>query len=172
VTLVIDGRGFEITTLRHDAETDGRRAKVVFGNDWQTDAERRDFTINALYADQTGRVIDLVGGLEDIESRTVRFIGKADARIAEDYLRVLRYFRFFAHYGAGRPDAAALKACARARDKLSKHSRPERVWKELKTSAGKARGSGSGAVVDAPDRGADGGAAGEREMGHRFDRPF
>lgn len=132
VTLVIDGRGFEITTLRHDAETDGRRAKVVFGSDWQLDAERRDFTINALYADQTGTVIDLVGGLDDIASRTVRFIGDADARIAEDYLRVLRYFRFFAHYGAGRPDAAALKACARARDKLGKLS-PERVWKELKT---------------------------------------
>ena len=132
VTLVIDGRGFEITTLRHDAETDGRRAKVVFGSDWQLDAERRDFTINALYADETGNVIDLVGGLDDIASRTVRFIGDADARIAEDYLRVLRYFRFFAHYGAGRPDAAALKACARARDKLGKLS-PERVWKELKT---------------------------------------
>ena len=132
VTLVIDGRGFEITTLRHDAETDGRRAKVSFGQDWQVDAERRDFTINALYADQTGAVIDLVGGLEDIATRTVRFIGDADARIAEDYLRVLRYFRFFAHYGAGRPDAAALKACARARDSLGKLS-SERVWKELKT---------------------------------------
>ncbi|MEM5494769.1 CCA tRNA nucleotidyltransferase [Hoeflea sp. AS16] len=132
VTLVIEGRGFEITTLRHDAETDGRRAKVTFGRDWQTDAERRDFTINALYADQAGAIIDLVGGLEDIDTRTVRFIGDADARIAEDYLRVLRYFRFFAHYGTGRPDAAALKACARARDKLGKLS-SERVWKELKT---------------------------------------
>lgn len=132
VTLVIDGRGFEITTLRHDAETDGRRAKVVFGNDWQIDAERRDFTINALYADKAGNIIDLVGGLEDIATRTVRFIGDADARIAEDYLRVLRYFRFFAHYGSGRPDAAALKACARARDQLGKLS-AERVWKELKT---------------------------------------
>jgi poly(A) polymerase len=132
VTLVIDGRGFEITTLRHDAETDGRRAKVTFGKDWQVDAERRDFTINALYADQTGTIIDLVGGLEDIATRTVRFIGDADARISEDYLRVLRYFRFFAHYGTGRPDAAALKACARARDSLGKLS-SERVWKELKT---------------------------------------
>ncbi|MGJ8571278.1 MAG: CCA tRNA nucleotidyltransferase [Hoeflea sp.] len=132
VTLVIDGRGFEITTLRHDAETDGRRAKVSFGQDWQVDAERRDFTINALYADRSGNVIDLVGGLEDIATRTVRFIGDADARIAEDYLRVLRYFRFFAHYGSGRPDAAALKACARARDSLGKLS-SERVWKELKT---------------------------------------
>lgn len=132
VTLVIDGRGFEITTLRHDAETDGRRAKVTFGRDWQVDAERRDFTINALYADHAGNVIDLVGGLDDIATRTVRFIGDADARIAEDYLRVLRYFRFFAHYGSGRPDAAALKACARARDSLAKLS-SERVWKELKT---------------------------------------
>ncbi|MEP3438365.1 MAG: CCA tRNA nucleotidyltransferase [Hoeflea sp.] len=132
VTLVIDGRGFEVTTLRHDAETDGRRAKVVFGNDWQTDAERRDFTINALYADRSGTIIDLVGGLDDIVSRTVRFIGNPDDRIAEDHLRILRYFRFFAHYGAGRPDAAALKACARARDSLAKLS-AERVWKELKT---------------------------------------
>jgi len=132
VTLVIDGHGFEVTTLRHDAETDGRRAKVVFGSDWQIDAHRRDFTINALYADQAGTIIDLVGGLEDIASRTVRFIGEADARIAEDYLRVLRYFRFFAHYGSGRPDAAALKACAKARDHLGKLS-AERVWKELKT---------------------------------------
>jgi len=132
VTLVIDGRGFEITTLRHDAETDGRRAKVSFGQDWQVDAERRDFTINALYANSDGAVIDLVGGLDDIATRTVRFIGDADARIAEDYLRVLRYFRFFAHYGAGRPDASALKACARARDRLGKLS-AERLWKELKT---------------------------------------
>jgi len=132
VTLVIDGRGFEVTTLRHDAETDGRRAKVVFGSDWQCDAERRDFTINALYADQSGAIIDLVGGLGDIASRTVRFIGDPDDRIAEDHLRILRYFRFFAHYGAGRPDAAALKACARARDSLVKLS-AERVWKELKT---------------------------------------
>ncbi|AKH99387.1 tRNA nucleotidyltransferase/poly(A) polymerase [Hoeflea sp. IMCC20628] len=132
VTLVIDGRGFEITTLRHDAETDGRRAKVSFGRDWQVDAERRDFTINALYADRTGAIIDLVGGLDDIETRTVRFIGNADDRIAEDHLRILRYFRFFAHYGSGRPDAAALKACARARDSLAKLS-AERVWKELKT---------------------------------------
>lgn len=132
VTLVIEGRGFEVTTLRHDAETDGRRAKVTFGRDWQVDAERRDFTINALYADSSGQIIDLVGGLDDIATRTVRFIGDADARIAEDYLRVLRYFRFFAHYGSGRPDAAALKACARARDKLGKLS-SERVWKELKT---------------------------------------
>lgn len=132
VTLVIDGRGFEVTTLRHDAETDGRRARVIFGNDWQLDADRRDFSINALYADQSGQVIDLVGGLEDIATRTVRFIGNPDDRITEDHLRILRYFRFFAHYGGGRPDAAALKACARARDSLARLS-AERVWKELRT---------------------------------------
>jgi poly(A) polymerase len=131
VTLVIGGHGFEITTLRHDAETDGRRAKVNFGRDWQVDAERRDFTINALYANDKGEVIDLVGGLDDIGTRTVRFIGDADARVAEDYLRVLRYFRFYAHYGTGRPDTAALKACTRAREKLSSLS-AERIWKELK----------------------------------------
>jgi poly(A) polymerase len=131
VTLVIDGHGFEVTTLRRDIETDGRRAKVVFGTDWQADAERRDLTINALYADAQGEVIDLVNGLPDIETRTVRFIGEAAERIAEDYLRILRFFRFFAHYGSGRPDADGLRACARAKDKLSTLS-AERVWSETK----------------------------------------
>lgn len=131
VTLVIDGRGFEVTTLRRDVETDGRHAKVSFGTDWQTDAERRDFTINALYAKADGTVIDLVDGLADIETRTLRFIGNADQRIAEDYLRVLRFFRFFAYYGSGRPDADGLRASARAKDKLSSLS-AERVWSELR----------------------------------------
>lgn len=131
VTLVIDGHAFEVTTLRRDMETDGRRAKVAFGTDWQVDAERRDLTINALYADAHGEVIDLVNGLADIETRTVRFIGEAAERIAEDYLRVLRFFRFFAHYGSGRPDADGLRACARAKDKLSTLS-AERVWAETK----------------------------------------
>ncbi|WP_420407036.1 CCA tRNA nucleotidyltransferase [Hoeflea sp.] len=131
VTLFVDGQGFEITTLRHDAETDGRHAVVAFGTDWQVDAERRDFTVNALYADQEGRVVDLVGGLEDLETGTIRFIGEADERVAEDYLRVLRYFRFYAHYGSGRPDAAALKACTRAREKLATLS-AERIWKEIR----------------------------------------
>ncbi len=131
VTLVLDGRGFEVTTLRRDVETDGRRAKVAFGTDWQEDAERRDLTINALYVGADGEVVDLVGGLPDIETRTVRFIGDADTRIAEDYLRILRFFRFFAHYGGGRPDAAGLKACSRAKDKLSTLS-AERIWAETK----------------------------------------
>lgn len=131
VTLVIDGTGFEVTTLRRDVETDGRRAQVAFGTDWQVDAERRDLTINALYVDERGEVIDLIGGLADIETKTVRFIGDADTRIAEDYLRVLRFFRFFAHYGGGRPDAAGLKACARAKDQFKTLS-AERVWSEIK----------------------------------------
>lgn len=131
VTLVIDGTPFEVTTLRRDVETDGRRAKVSFSEDWQEDAERRDLTINALYVGADGEVIDLIGGLPDVETKTVRFIGDADTRIAEDYLRILRFFRFFAHYGGGRPDAAGLKACSRAKDKLATLS-AERIWAETK----------------------------------------
>ncbi|WP_440980873.1 CCA tRNA nucleotidyltransferase [Shinella sumterensis] len=135
VTLVIGGKPFEVTTLRRDVATDGRHAEVMFGTDWQTDAERRDLTINALYATQDGTVIDLVNGLPDIESRTVRFIGDAAKRIAEDHLRILRFFRFFALYGSGRPDAEGLKACARAKDKLGRLS-AERVWSETKKLLG------------------------------------
>lgn len=131
VTLVIDGRGFEVTTLRRDVATDGRHATVAFGTDWQADAERRDFTMNALYVTANGDVVDLVGGLKDIESRTIRFIGDASARIAEDYLRVLRFFRFFAYYGSGRPDADGLRAAAKAKDRLD-HLSAERVWAELR----------------------------------------
>ncbi|KXG85883.1 CCA tRNA nucleotidyltransferase [Agrobacterium bohemicum] len=131
VTLVLDGEGFEVTTLRRDVETDGRHAQVAFGTDWTEDAERRDLTINALYADTSGDVIDLVDGLADIETRNIRFIGDAHQRIAEDYLRILRFFRFFAHYGSGRPDADGLRASARAKDKISTLS-AERVWSEMK----------------------------------------
>ncbi len=131
VTLVIDGEGFEVTTLRRDVETNGRHAQVAFGTDWQTDAERRDLTINALYADEKGEIIDLIDGLPDVETRTVRFIGDAAMRISEDYLRILRFFRFFAHYGSGRPDADGLRASARAKDKLGTLS-AERIWSELK----------------------------------------
>lgn len=131
VTLVLDGEGFEVTTLRRDVETDGRHAQVAFGTDWTEDAQRRDLTINALYADASGEVIDLIGGLPDIEKRNVRFIGDADQRISEDYLRILRFFRFFAHYGSGRPDADGLRASARAKDKISTLS-AERVWSEMK----------------------------------------
>ena len=131
VTVVANGVGHEVTTLRADVETHGRHATVAFGRDWTADAARRDFTINALYATASGEVIDLVGGLADLESRTLRFIGVAEDRIGEDYLRILRFFRFFAFYGRGRPDAAGLKACARLKDGLAKLS-AERIWKELR----------------------------------------
>lgn len=131
VTVVVQGRPFEVTTLRTDIETNGRHAKVVFGTDWQKDAERRDFTINALYAKADGTIVDHVGGLADIETRTLRFIGDAEARIREDYLRILRFFRFFAWYGSGRPEADGLRASARLKDGLNQLS-AERVWVELK----------------------------------------
>lgn len=131
ITVIAGGRPFEVTTLRADVETFGRKARVVFGRDWKADAERRDFTINALYAGADGTVVDLVGGLADLESRTLRFIGEPEARIREDFLRILRFFRFFAWYGAGRPDSEGLKACARLKDGLAQLS-AERVWSELK----------------------------------------
>jgi poly(A) polymerase len=131
VTIIIDGEPFEVTTLRADSDHDGRRAQVAFGRDWKTDAERRDFTINGLYADADGTVVDLAGGLKDIESRTIRFIGDAEARIQEDYLRVLRFFRFFAWYGHGRPDGDAVRAIVRLKHGLKLLS-AERVWSELK----------------------------------------
>src|SRR5690606_21881163 len=108
-----------------------RRAKVRFGRDWKADAERRDFTINALYATAEGEVVDLVGGLADLADGTLRFIGDPEARIREDYLRILRFFRLFAWYGKGRPDAAGLRACARLKDGMARLS-AERVWHELK----------------------------------------
>ena len=130
VTVIIDGKPFEVTTLRQDVETYGRKAKVVFGRDWRTDAERRDFTINALSATADGRIYDYVGGVADIAARRVRFIGEPATRIAEDYLRILRFFRFHAWYGQGHPDAAGLHACILARAGLETLSR-ERVRMEL-----------------------------------------
>jgi tRNA nucleotidyltransferase/poly(A) polymerase len=131
VTVVASGRPFEVTTLRADIETFGRHARVAFGRDWKADAERRDFTMNALYAEADGTIVDLVGGLADIVNRTLRFIGDPEARIREDFLRILRFFRFFAWYGKGRPDAEGLKACARLKDGVKQLS-AERVWSELK----------------------------------------
>jgi poly(A) polymerase len=130
VTVVIAGRPFEVTTLREDIETFGRKAIVRFGRDWRADAERRDFTINALSVSPDGTVHDYVGGLADLGARRVRFIGDAATRIAEDYLRILRFFRFHAAYGEGPPDAAGLKATIAARHGLEKLSR-ERVRMEL-----------------------------------------
>ncbi len=131
VTVVINGSAFEVTSLRADIETDGRHATVVFGKDWKVDALRRDFTINALYATADGKVIDHVGGLADIEKRVLRFIGDPQERIREDYLRIMRFFRFFAWYGAGRPDTDGLKAAARLKDGIHQLS-AERIWAELK----------------------------------------
>jgi poly(A) polymerase len=131
VTVVADGRPFEVTTLRQDVETFGRHATVAFGRDWRRDAERRDFTMNALFLARDGTIHDFVGGLEDLEARRVRFIGDPAQRIAEDYLRILRFFRFHAAYGyAGMPDAAGLAACVAARAGLETLSR-ERVRMEL-----------------------------------------
>jgi poly(A) polymerase len=110
VTLVSDGVGFEVTTLRRDVETDGRHATVAFTQSWEDDAKRRDFTINALYCVADGTIYDPIGGLDDLRRRRVRFIGDAEARIREDYLRILRFFRFSAEYGKGRLDAVGLTA--------------------------------------------------------------
>lgn len=133
VTAVCDHVPFEITTLRRDVETDGRRAVVAFTTDWAEDAARRDFRLNALYADREGRVYDPVGGgLEDAAAGRVVFVGDAETRIREDYLRVLRFFRFLAWYGdpARGADATGLAACARLKDGIATLS-AERVSKEL-----------------------------------------
>ena len=130
VTVVIDKHPFEVTTLRKDVETYGRHAKVEFGRDWKADAERRDFTINAMSAARDGTIYDYAGGLEDLKDRRVRFIGDPARRIEEDYLRILRFFRFHAAFGAGHPDAAGLAACIAARKGLDQLSR-ERVRMEL-----------------------------------------
>jgi poly(A) polymerase len=131
VTAVLRGRPVEITTLRRDVSTDGRRATVAFTDDWQEDAARRDFTINALSANPAdGALFDYFGGLADLEARRVRFIGEPLQRIAEDHLRILRFFRFHARFGHGDPDAPAVDACrARAND-LMALSR-ERIADEL-----------------------------------------
>ncbi len=131
VTAVVDGRPFEITTLRRDVSTDGRRATVTFTDDWQEDAARRDFTINALYADPaSGEVFDYFGGVADLEAGIVRFIGEPLTRIAEDHLRILRFFRFNARFGQATPHAESLAACRVRANDLMALSR-ERIAMEL-----------------------------------------
>lgn len=130
VTVVAEGEPFEVTTLREDIETDGRHAVVRFGRDFSRDAARRDFTVNALSVTPDGRVHDTVGGLADLAAARVRFIGEARQRIREDYLRVLRFFRFHARYGTGAPDPEGLAAAIEARDGLAQLSR-ERVRGEI-----------------------------------------
>ncbi len=131
VTAVADHRGFEVTTLRRDLATDGRHAVVAFTDDWQADAARRDFTINAMSLAPDGAVFDYFGGIGDLRAQRVRFVGDPATRIAEDYLRVLRFFRFWARYGAGPPDEAATGAIAAAVPWLGRLS-AERVWMEFK----------------------------------------
>lgn len=130
VTAVASGKPFEITTLRHDVETDGRHARVAFTDDWAEDAKRRDFTMNALFLEPDGAVFDPVGGLGDLRAHRVRFVGDPVTRIREDVLRILRFYRFHAHYGAGEPDPAARAACRTLAHLLPTLSR-ERVAAEL-----------------------------------------
>jgi len=130
VTAILDGRPFELTTLRRDIETDGRRATVAFTDDWLADAERRDFTFNAMYADADGTLYDPFDGRADLAAGRVRFIGDADTRIAEDRLRVLRFFRFNAWYGKPPLDGAGFEACRRNAGAVRELS-AERVRKEL-----------------------------------------
>jgi poly(A) polymerase len=131
ITAVSQGNAVEVTTLRRDVSTDGRRATVAFTDDWKEDAARRDFTINALFADPVnGEIFDYFGGIDDLQARRVRFIGEPLERIAEDHLRILRFFRFHARFGAGEPDAQALEACTRRANDLMALSR-ERIADEL-----------------------------------------
>ncbi len=131
VTAILNGQGFEITTLRRDVETDGRRATVAYTLLWEEDAARRDFTMNTLLADLSGNIFDpLLTGLKHLKAGKVLFVGDPAQRIAEDYLRVLRFFRFHARYGKGQPDRKALLACGNAAKKMSTLSR-ERVTQEL-----------------------------------------
>lgn len=130
VTVIANKVAFEVTTLRRDVATDGRRAKVVFTDAWHEDAARRDFSINAIYCAADGTLYDPQDGIADLAQRRIRFIGDPDNRIGEDYLRILRYFRFLAQYGRGGPDPSALAACIRGRDGLKRIS-AERVRAEL-----------------------------------------
>ncbi len=130
VTAVASGRGFEITTLRRDEETDGRHARVAFTDDWREDAARRDFTFNAMSMTPAGAVYDYFGGAADLRAGVVRFVGDPASRIAEDYLRILRFFRFHARYARSAPDPAALAAIADGVGGLGRLS-PERIWSEL-----------------------------------------
>ncbi len=130
ITAISHGRPYEVTTLRRDVSTDGRRAVVAFTQDWAEDAQRRDFTMNALYADAKGEVFDTVGGIADLKAGRVRFVGDPAMRIREDYLRILRLFRFHAWYGKGELDKTGLQAAAAGKAGLQKLS-GERIAKEM-----------------------------------------
>jgi poly(A) polymerase len=130
VTAIANGKSFEVTTLRRDVATDGRRATVAFTTDWKEDAARRDFTMNALYASADGEIFDYFGGIADLEGGRVRFVGDATIRIREDYLRILRLFRFHAWYGRGEIDKDALHAAAAEKAGIAQLS-GERISKEM-----------------------------------------
>lgn len=130
ITAVADGKPYEVTTLRRDVETDGRRAVVAFTTDWREDAARRDFTMNALYAAADGEIFDYHNGVADLTAGRVRFVGDATARIREDYLRILRLFRFHAWYGRGEIDSVSLKAAAAEKAGIAKLS-GERIQQEI-----------------------------------------
>ncbi len=130
ITAVIEGRPFQITSLREDWETNGRHPRVTYGTDWEEDAARRDFTMNALYADKEGVIYDYFGGVEDLKAGMVRFVGDAHKRIQEDYLRILRYFRFLAWYGHGSLHEEAIEACTTLSHGLNGLSR-ERIGHEF-----------------------------------------
>jgi tRNA nucleotidyltransferase/poly(A) polymerase len=131
VTVVANGHPFEVTTLRRDVETFGRHARVAYTDDWEEDARRRDFTLNALYADREGRMFDPLGGLADLREGRVRFIGDPEARIKEDFLRILRFFRFNAYYGQPPLDPEGLAACVKLKNGLAQLS-GERLGGELR----------------------------------------
>ena len=130
VGVIIDDKLVEVTSLRRDIKTDGRHAEVEFTDNWEEDASRRDLTINAVYADEKGNVFDYYNGIEDLEKGCVRFIGSASQRIKEDYLRILRFFRFYSRFGIGEPDKKALAACAENSEGL-KNLSMERIKEEL-----------------------------------------
>ena len=130
ITIIADATPYEVTTLRRDVETDGRHADVAFTNDWAVDAARRDFTINALYANPDGSLFDPLDALPDLQARRVRFVGDPHQRIREDYLRILRFFRFFARFAQGRPEPESLDACVSERAGLARLSR-ERIGHEM-----------------------------------------
>jgi poly(A) polymerase/tRNA nucleotidyltransferase (CCA-adding enzyme) len=141
ITAIIGNRGFEITTLRRDVETDGRHAVIAFTDNWKEDAARRDFTINAMSMTRDGTIYDYFGGQADLLAGRVRFVGEAETRICEDYLRMLRFFRFYARYARAEPDPDAIAAITKCRAGISNLS-TERIWSELKR------------ILAAPDPGA------------------
>jgi poly(A) polymerase len=147
VIAVVDGRGFEITTLRRDVETDGRHAVVAFTTDWQQDASRRDFTINAMSMARDGSVFDYFDGTADLHAGRIRFVGDPATRIAEDYLRILRFFRFYARFGTIPPDPATLAALQSGIPGMARLS-IERVWNELRRILGAPDPSEAVALMD------------------------